>query len=107
MVPLGRTLDIDISGIDKAKLLAALHNGTRPLGLGVLHARGDMSEEDASEYIAQRPDGGGSVMWFDYVHGRPIKVGFDGNTMLRADLYDRDAPGGRGSAERIVASLRK
>lgn len=100
-------MDIDISGIDKAKLLAALHNGTRPLAMGVLRARGDMSEADAKDYIARQQHDGRGVVWFDYVHGRPIKIGFDGNTMLRADLYDRDAPGGQGSAERIVDSLRK
>lgn len=31
---------IDITGIDRGELLAALHNGTRPLGMGFLHDLG-------------------------------------------------------------------
>lgn len=96
---------IDINGIDKAKLLAALHNNTRALGMGFLHDKGPMSEEEAREIIASC-DNGLSIMWFDYVRGRPLKVGLKEGELLRADLYDRDAPGGEGSCQRIVDSLR-
>lgn len=98
-------MNIDISGINKAKLLAALYNAARPQGMGWLHAKeADMTEAEAASLIAAQRDDG--VAWFDYVHGRPLKIGFDGNTLLRADLYDRDAPGGAGSVQRIVDSLR-
>lgn len=97
-------MDIDISGIDKAKLLAALHNGTAPQGLGFLQARGQMNETEAKQFITTtRADG---IIHLDYVQGRPIKVTLDGNTLRRASLYDRDAPGGAGSCQRIVDSLR-
>ena len=37
---------IDISGLDKADVLAALYNNSRPLGLGFLHATPeDMTHE--------------------------------------------------------------
>lgn len=99
-------MDIEIKGIDKAELLAALYNGTRPQGMGVLHARpGDMTAAEARTLIGDAPEP--RTGWFDYVHGRPIKVGFKGDMLLRADLYDRDAPGGEGSAQRIVDSLRR
>lgn len=97
-------MDIDIKGIDKAELLAALYDGAAPQGMGWLHARdGGMTEREAQELL----DAAGEAPWFDYVHGRPIKVGFRGDLLLRADLYDRDAPGGAGSAQRIVDALRK
>ena len=34
---------ISIKGLDKAKVLQALHNGTRALGMGVLHDIGPIS----------------------------------------------------------------
>lgn len=98
-------MDINISGVNKAKLLAALYNNARPQGMGWLQARHDaMTEQEATDLITAHTHG--DTTWFDYVHGRPIKVGFKGDTLLRADLYDRDAPDGDGSAERIVDSLR-
>ena len=100
--------NIDITGIDKAELLAALYNGTRAIGMGVLHDLDDgMTIEKAQEIIDTRmegclPDSG--KLWFDYVCGRPIKVNITGDVMERADLYDRDA--GPGAAQRVVDQLR-
>lgn len=98
--------DIDIKGIDKAELLAALYNGARPQGMGFLQARpGDMTVDEARTLLDRVLRNGEG--WFDYVLGRPIKVGFKGDMLLRADLYDRDAPGGAGSVQSIVDELRK
>jgi hypothetical protein len=108
---------IDIKGIDKAELLAALHNGTRPLGMGFLHARGPMTADDARPYLESGDDhaaafkkleaAGGIVLrkrlYFDYLCGRPLKVDIGGDE-LDPRLYDRDA--GTGRCARVVASLR-
>lgn len=96
---------LDISGIDRAALLAALHNGTSCLGLGVLQDIGSMSVETAQTHlaIAERYQSNG-IVWFDYVCGRPIKVGLAGDELIRADLYDRDA--GQGSCQSIIDSLK-
>lgn len=100
-------MDIDIRGVNKATLLAALYNNTRPQGMGFLHDLGrNMTEAEAAKILRENAEWDGEVS-FDYVHGRPVKVGFQGNTLLRADLYDRDAPEGEGICQRIVDSLRK
>ena len=101
---------IDITGIDKARLLAALHNNTRAVGMGFLNDIGrDLTDEEAAEIVREHaafsgPEG--AWVSFDYVMGRPIKVSFRGDLLVRPDLYDRDAPGGEGTCQRIVDSLR-
>jgi hypothetical protein len=96
--------DIDISGIDRASLLAALYNGTSPIGMGFLAATsGEMCAEEAANIIAGTRAFDGRIR-FDYVKGRPIKAAFNGDTLERADLYDRDA--GEGAALAIIEALR-
>lgn len=97
--------EIDIAGIDKADLLAALYNCTRSRHLGRLHDLGrELSRDEAAVALSSVPQG---PIHFDYLMGRPIKVTFDGDRLLRPDLYDRDAPAGKGSCQRIVDELRK
>lgn len=88
---------IDVSTIPPARLLAALYNNAKPLGMGFLHARPNMTEDDAAELLRgrERP-------YFDYLYGRPLKVEINGST-LNPRLYDRDW--GDGAAERIVNKL--
>lgn len=77
--------------IDAPALLAALHNGTRSVGLGMLHDLGrPMGYSDALVWLEQA--GGFSV---DYCNGRPIKVRAKLDSLEldehSEDLYDRDA----------------
>lgn len=103
-----RNDDIDITGLDRAEVLAALCNGTCPMGLGALNklAMEAITPEHAREFLGARIEGPCSV---DYVFGRPIKVGFetvdgvDWLTCIR--LYDRDA--GQGAAARVIEALRE
>jgi hypothetical protein len=95
---------IDVSGIDHGELLAALHNGTCALGMGVLHDLcRDMTAEEAREILRKRSvrESDWSV---DYVAGRPIKVAIRDGKLYGARLYDRDA--GEGRCAEIVARLR-
>lgn len=100
---------VNIAGLDKAELLAALYNNAVPLGMGFLRARsGKMSREEAqTEWIDKNKSHdvgiGGQYLYFDYVNGRPLKVDLSGNEM-RTSLYNRDQ--GEGAAERVVAELR-
>lgn len=92
---------IDITGLDKADVLAALYNASRPLGLGFLHyTPGDMPHEQAVALIGERAPHGS---YFDYVQGRVIKVKLDDDS-FDPWLYDRD--NGQGAAERAVANVR-
>jgi hypothetical protein len=88
---------MDITGIDKAKILAALYNGSRQQGMGFMNQRGasGMTEEEAREELKLKDH-------FDYLHGRVMKISLKGDE-LRTDLYNRD--NGDGAAERIIEGL--
>ena len=90
---------IDISGLDKAEVLAALHNGTQPLGMGFLHNIGHCTVDQASEDVSSM----GGALRFDYYHGRPLKVNITGDSFYPGS-YDRDA--GEGTAQRVISELR-
>lgn len=92
---------VNIAGLDKAEVLAALVNGTVPIGLGALYARSLFSIEDAQRSIDAKDDG--EPLRFDYVNGCPIKCDISGDT-FEERLYDRDA--GIGAAERAITALR-
>ena len=100
--------EIDISGLSKAAVLAALHNHTRAMGMGILHDLGrDITEAEAQEVIDRDVDDIGmprkSALRFDYFLGRPLKVNLEGDS-FDPWLYDRDA--GEGMARRAIDSIR-
>ncbi len=75
---------LNIKDIDKAELLKALYDSSKLQGLGFLQANGPMSLEQAQlEYDAS------DSKYFDYHHGKVMKVQLDGNT-LDTWGYDRD-----------------
>lgn len=88
---------MNISGLDKAEVLAALFNASRQIGMGLFDNRGDsaMSIETARLIVAEQTD-------FDYLYGRVMKLSLDGE-YLDTGLYNRD--NGDGAAERALASL--
>ena len=93
-------MEIDIAGIDKAKLLAALFNASRPLGMGFLQsgARNTMTDVEAREILAT-----GDGAYFDYLHGRVMKIDLSSDK-VRPALYDRD--NGPGAVQAVVNTLR-
>lgn len=103
---------IDISGIDKAELLAALVNAAEPHGFGVLSAGSSpMTRDEAKLWIdsdrfhddAIVPGHPSWHLRFDYVRGRCLKVDLNGDVLhtLRYDEIN-----GPGAAARVVAELR-
>jgi len=91
---------IDISGLSKAEVMAALYNGASAVGRGFLEAEAtpwEMTVEDAQQYLSRTSS-------FDFLNGRSFKVDLSSDS-FNAWLYDRDN-GGDGTAELIIERLR-
>lgn len=98
---------MDISGLDKAAVLAALYNASKAQGMGILHYEAEpMSVEQARQLIeASSPStpqddvkvlyAGRLSLYFDYLKGRVMKVDLSGDD-LNTTLYNRD--NGEGAA---------
>lgn len=90
---------VDITGLNKADVLAALYNNSRPQGMGFLQAvPGIMTRGEAEELLNQGT-------YFDYVNGRVLKVNLESDVEFREYLYDRDL--GSGAAQRVIDNLRE
>lgn len=78
------TVEINGKTITRARLLAALYNNAKPLGMGILHFTPEiMTEDEAQETL----DHMAPHTYFDYHKGRMMKVDI---ADPRPDLYDRD-----------------
>jgi len=87
---------ISLIGLDKAEVLAALYNASKPQGLGFRHYDSKpMTSKEAGILLKQTTN-------FDYVQGRIMKVDLSGDT-FDPWLYDRD--NGQGAAEKAIATL--
>lgn len=91
---------MDIAGLDKAEVLAALYNRARQQGIGILILRGRraMTVDEARQELDKNPNG-----YFDYLHGRVLKIELNGNE-LNTFLYNRD--NGPNAAESCIHTLR-
>ena len=99
--------NIDIGGMDKAEVLAALFNASKQQGMGFFDTSGAgwMSVDEARKYtdsVLEREGLHSSGLYFDYLRGRVMKVDLAGDE-LNPRLYDRD--NGHGAALRALASL--
>jgi len=89
---------INITGLNKAAVLAALYNAARPLGMGFMHYDPKpMTEEEAKQYLAVGT-------YFDYLKGRVMKVDLSKDNEFDERWYDRD--NGEGVANGALATLR-
>lgn len=95
---LGVSNTIDITGIPKPQLLAALFNASKQQGLGFLDASGAAQMTTVEAETAIKEYGAN----FDYLKGRVMKVDISGDE-LRVGLYDRD--NGEGAAARAVGGI--
>ena len=89
---------VNISGLSRAAVLAALYNASRPLGMGFMHYNAaKMTESEAAELLKKTTN-------FDYLQGRVMKLSIDSDE-IRVDLYNRD--NGPNAAEFVIDELRK
>lgn len=88
---------IFIGDLEKADVLAALYNASRPQGMGFMHYDPTpMKREEAEELLKRNT-------YFDYLKGRVMKVDLSGDNFdLRS--YDRD--NGPGAAKAVIDVLR-
>lgn len=87
---------IDLKGLNKAEVLAALYNASKPQGMGFMHYTPEpMTTEQAADLLERQT-------YFDYLSGRVMKVDLAGD-VLDPWGYDRD--NGNGAAARALASL--
>lgn len=88
----------DLTGLDKAMVLAALYNGAKPLNLGFMnYDPTPMSNEEARALLER-------TKRFDYLKGRVMKVDLS-EDQLDPRLYDRD--NGQNAAQTLIDSLRE
>ena len=89
--------DVNIEGLDKAEVLAALFNASKQQGMGFIHTNGraEMTVSDARELLEKES-------YFDYLRGRVMKIKIQDT--LSTWGYDRD--NGEGAVARVVATLR-
>jgi hypothetical protein len=86
-------MEISLENMDKAVVLAALFNASKPQGMGFVQYKPiPMTVEEARQLLEQCTD-------FDYLQGRVMKIDLSGN-MLDTWGYDRD--NGEGAAERAI-----
>ena len=98
---------INTKGLNPARILKVLYDNSNPLGLGFLHyTPNPMSIEYAEKLlISPEPNLFGRDRYFDYVHGRVMKVDLSNPDEFEERLYDRD--NGTGAAQKSIDSLTK
>ncbi len=89
---------MNITGLNKAEVLAGLYNHSRAQGRSVMDPRAGtpMTPKDAQEVL----DGGQTK--FDYLKGRAMKINL-GSDDVDTDFYNRD--NGEGAAEGVIEKL--
>lgn len=92
---------MDIKGLNKAEVLAALYNASQVQGMGIFQANSKVMTIETADTILQEMRG---ETYFDYLKGKVMKIDI-GVDELNTRLYNRD--NGEGAAERALSKLIK
>jgi len=88
---------ISIEGLNKANVLAALYNASKPQGLGFMqYDPKPMTREEAENWLSREN-------YFDYLKGRVMKINLKGDE-FDSWAYNRD--NGANAAENVISVLR-
>lgn len=90
---------VDITGLNKGEVLFALYNASHVQGMGFLAVVDNYTLEEAKRDYEASPS-----KYFDYLHGRVLKVDLSGDS-FDSRLFDRDC--GEGAAEKAIDAIRK
>ena len=88
-------MTIDVRGIDRPALFAALYNAARTQGMGFIHHKDKQMTRDEAADILGKSDSN----YTDYFRGRVMKINIMQDDLTTV-LYDRD--NGRGAANHAV-----
>ena len=88
---------MDISGLNKAAVLAALYNRAKPQGMGFLHYTPEPMTLDKATQLLE------NHTYFDYLAGRVMKIAIDGDDI---DTWGYNRDNGSNAAENVIALLR-
>ena len=88
---------VSILGLDKAVVLKALHDASKPQGMGFIHFQPEgLSVGECRNLLL-------GSKYFDYLQGRVMKIDLSTDFINPRD-YDRD--NGEGAVARVINSLR-
>lgn len=87
---------ISIKNLNKAEVLAALYNASKPLGMGFIHYNPTPMTVEQAEKLLQENT------CFDYLQGRVMKIDLS-NSELDVSSYNNDI--GSGAAEKVIEEL--
>lgn len=74
-------MEVNVKGLDRAKVIKALYDNSVPVGMGYMQYReGKMEINEAKELVKEE--------FLDYVHGRYMKCSFRDDVLFIADDYD-------------------
>ena len=89
---------ISIKGLNKAAVLAALYNASKPQGAGFLgYDSRPMTEQEAQQILEANPH-----KYFYYLNGRVMKIGLDKDEV---DTWGYDRDNGELAAKKAIEAL--
>jgi hypothetical protein len=93
---------VPTKGLEKAEVLRALWNDSKPIGLGIINPQvkaGDMTLAQARDIIRES-----KVLFFDYGNGKCVQVDLTHPEGFDETVYDRTLSAG--AAHRAIEELK-